>query len=395
MANEPAEMARGSRVIFFSPSFGDGGVERDTVNLANGFLELGVAVSLLIRETGGAFLDQLHPGVERITLSESTPDGLGRELAQMLRDHPGCVVLSCNDADDRIAIAVKRQLAGQTDARFYIRVGTAIVSRIRENRFHHLTGWLQRRQLARLYRDCDGVITTSRGAAREIVEELGIKSTRVTPLPNPTLTLDFGEPDHGPAPHPWLEPGQPPVVIAIGRLARVKDYPTLLRAFAQLRQHRECRLLILGQGRQRGRLERLADELGILDVIDLPGFRPDPYAYLRRACLLAVSSTREGGPIVLIEALALGIPAVSTDCPTGPREILQDGRYGPLVPVKRPDLMAKAMADTLDHPPPPDFLRQAAAPYTQMNSCRLHLRAMGLGDLLPDTVSSGLTVPAK
>ena len=388
-------MAQGSRVVFFSPSFGDGGVERDTVNLADGFLELGVAVCLLVPETGGAFLDELHPGVERINLSESTPAGLGRELTQNLREHPGSVVLSCNDADDRIAIAVKRQLAGRTGARFYIRVGTAIVSRIRENRFHRLTGWLQRRQLARLYRDCDGVITTSRGAAREIVEELGVAPHRVTPLPNPTLTHDFGEPDHGPAPHPWLEPGQPPVIIAIGRLARVKDYPTLLRAFAQLHQQMDCRLLILGQGRQRGRLERLADELGIRDVIDLPGFRPDPYAYLRRASLLVVSSTREGGPIVLIEALALGIPAVSTDCPTGPREILQDGRYGPLVPVERPDLLAKAMAETLDHPPPSEFLREAAAPYTQMNSCRLHLRAMGLGHVLSDTASSGLAVTAK
>jgi glycosyltransferase involved in cell wall biosynthesis len=388
-------MTLGSRVIFFSPSFGDGGVERDTVNLANGFIDLGVAVSLMTRAAGGAFLDQLCPDVERITLCGTTPGELGRELEQVLSKHPGSVVLSCNDADDRIAIALKRQLKGHTGTRFYIRVGTAIVSRIREDRFHHLTGWLQRRRLSRLYRDCDGVITTSRGTAQEIVDELNVPRERVTPLPNPTLTPDFGDGDPPAALHPWFAPGQPPVIIAIGRLARVKDYPTLMRAFAQLRAQRVCRLLILGQGRQRGRLGALADELAIRADVDLPGFCPDPYGYLRQSRLLVVSSTREGGPIVLIEALALGIPVVSTDCPTGPREILQDGRYGRLVPMERPDLLAKAMAETLDRPPAPDFLRQAAAPYTQMNSCRQHLQAMGLGHILADDIPTLPTAPAR
>ncbi|RQW84386.1 MAG: glycosyltransferase [Methylococcus sp.] len=388
-------MTLGSRVLFFSPSFGDGGVERDTVNLANGFIDLGVSVRLMTRAAGGAFLDQLRPGVERITLSEINPGGLGRELEQVLREHPGSVVLSCNDADDRIAIAVKRRLNGQTGARFYIRVGTAIVSRIREDRFHHLTGWLQRRRLSRLYRDCDGVITTSRGAAREIVNELKVPHERVTPLPNPTLTPGFGVGDPPTGLHPWFAPGQPPVIIAIGRLARVKDYPTLMRAFAKLRAQRDCRLLILGQGRQRSRLEALADELAIGGDVDLLGFCPDPYGYLRQSRLLVVSSTREGGPIVLIEALALGIPVVSTDCPTGPREILQDGRYGRLVPMENPDLLAEAMAETLDHPPAPDFLRQAAAPYTQMNSSRKHLRTMGLGHMLADYPPTLPNVPAR
>jgi glycosyltransferase involved in cell wall biosynthesis len=166
--------------------------------------------------------------------------------------------------------------------------------------------------------------------------------------------------------------------MALGRLARVKDYPTLIRAFAQLRAERACRLLILGRGRQRDRLLQLATRLGVGEDVDLPGFFDNPYASLRRASLLAVSSLREGGPIVLIEALAQGIPVVSTDCPIGPREILQDGRYGRLVPPGDPAALAAAMRETLDNPPDAALLRQGAAPYTQADSCRRHLQAMGL-----------------
>lgn len=370
--------ARRLRIVFFSPSFGDGGVERDTVNLANGFSALGYPVAILLRQTEGAFQSQLQSGVERIRLPGGRPEASGQALADYLGAHAVAAVISANDADDRIAVRVKAQLADRSGARFYIRVGTAIVSRLREDRLHWLTGGFRRRQLARLFLACDGVITTSTGAAREIVAELGIPPARVTAIPNPTLTADVERLAAVEPGHPWFAAGQPPVIMALGRLARVKDYPTLIRAFAQLRAERACRLLVLGRGRQRDRLLQLATRLGVGEDVDLPGFFDNPYASLRRASLLAVSSLREGGPIVLIEALALGIPVVSTDCPTGPREILQDGRYGRLVPPGDPAALAAAMRETLDNPPDAALLRQGAAPYTQADSCRRHLQAMGL-----------------
>jgi glycosyltransferase involved in cell wall biosynthesis len=168
------------------------------------------------------------------------------------------------------------------------------------------------------------------------------------------------------------------VVLAVGRLTRVKDYPTLLRAFAILRARRPCRLLILGEGRQRPRLERLVGRLGLGEDVRMPGFVANPYAYMARARLLVVSSLREGGPQVLIEALALGTPAVSTDCPSGPREILDGGRYGALVPRRDPAALADAMGATLDAPAPAGLLSEAAARYRVDSSCRAHLKAFGL-----------------
>jgi glycosyltransferase involved in cell wall biosynthesis len=154
-----------------------------------------------------------------------------------------------------------------------------------------------------------------------------------------------------PLEHPWFAPGAVPVVLSAGRLTRQKDFPSLLRAFAQVRQSRPARLVILGEGEERTSLETLARELGCRDDIALPGFVPNPYPYMAAAGVFVLSSAWEGFGNVLIEAMALGVPVVSTDCPSGPAEILGRGRYGTLVPVSDVDALARAIATTLDQPP--------------------------------------------
>jgi len=151
----------------------------------------------------------------------------------------------------------------------------------------------------------------------------------------------------------------------------------LIRAFARVRAHKDCRLVILGEGRLRPELEELAQNLGIADRVAFPGFVNNPYAYMARASLFVLSSAWEGSPNVLTEAVALGRPVVATDCPSGPRELLQDGRYGPLVPVGDADKLAEAMLETLQHPLPPETIREAAAEYTVENSARRYLEVLG------------------
>jgi glycosyltransferase involved in cell wall biosynthesis len=148
--------------------------------------------------------------------------------------------------------------------------------------------------------------------------------------------------------------------LGAGRLARQKDFRTLIRAFARVHAERHYRLVILGEGNDRAPLEALAVKLGLKDDIDLPGFVTNPFAYMSKAALFVLSSAWEGFGNVLAEAMALGVPVVSTDCPSGPREILQDGRYGPLVPVGDACALAKAMIDVLDHPPEKAFLQSAS-----------------------------------
>ncbi|MCZ6872143.1 MAG: glycosyltransferase, partial [bacterium] len=143
--------------------------------------------------------------------------------------------------------------------------------------------------------------------------------------------------------HPWFEPGCPPVLLAVGRLAKQKDFGTLLRAFARLRRSQPARLLILGEGPERPALETLVRELGLEQDVRLPGFVDNPYAYMARASAFVLSSLWEGLPTVLVEALFCGAPVVATDCPSGPREILRGGELGGLVPMRDPVALADSM----------------------------------------------------
>jgi glycosyltransferase involved in cell wall biosynthesis len=166
-------------------------------------------------------------------------------------------------------------------------------------------------------------------------------------LYNPVITPDVRKRACAPLDHPWFAPDQPPVILAVGRLTKQKDFPTLIRSFAQVRQNVPARLLILGEGVDRDELEALVRQLGLQDDVSLPGFVDNPYAYMHRAGLFVLSSRWEGLPTVLIEALYCGRPVIATDCPSGPREILANGRFGALVPVGDVEALSRAIVDGL------------------------------------------------
>ena len=159
-----------------------------------------------------------------------------------------------------------------------------------------------------------------------------------------------------PLDHPWFAPGEPPVILAAGRLTEQKDYPTLLRAFSTLREAHRARLLILGEGELRPSLESLVAELGLVDDVIMSGYADNPYRYMARAAVFVLCSAWEGLPNALIEAMAVGTPVVATDCESGPREILAGGRYGILTPVGDAGALAAGLDDVLSrrHVPIPD-----------------------------------------
>jgi glycosyltransferase involved in cell wall biosynthesis len=234
--------------------------------------------------------------------------------------------------------------------------------------------------LARIfYPTARAVIAVSQGVADDLARLIGPGRARLVVIPNPVVTPDLlrlaGEaPDH-----PWLGPGQPPVILAAGRLAPQKDYPTLIRAFAALVEGQDMRLIILGEGPERPALEALVGDLGLSGRVDLPGFRGNPFAYMAKARLFVLSSAWEGLPGVLIQAMACGTPVVSTDCPSGPREILVEGRLGPLVPVGDIAALAEAMARTLDRTPESEVLQARAADFGLATVTQLYLDVLGIG----------------
>jgi glycosyltransferase involved in cell wall biosynthesis len=196
-----------------------------------------------------------------------------------------------------------------------------------------------------------GVIAVSRGVADDLARLAGLPRERIAVIHSPvdveTIRARAGETP----PDDWLAPGQPPVVLGVGRLAAAKDFATLLRAFALLRAQRAARLVLLGEGPERGRLEALARELGVSHDVRMRGFEPNPFAFMARAGVLASSSRYEGLANVLREALACGCPVVATDCPSGSAEALGDGALGRLVPVGDARALADALAETLAAPP--------------------------------------------
>ena len=198
------------------------------------------------------------------------------------------------------------------------------------------------------YRWADCVVGVSQGVVDDLVQVVGIPKKLVKVIYNPGVTPDLREKTQSSLDHPWFQPGNPPVLLAVGRLMKQKDLPTLLKAFALLRRSRDARLLILGEGPERDKLEALIKELELGQDVSLPGFVGNPYAYIARASAFVLSSLWEGLPTVLMEALYCGAPIVATDCPSGPLEILKNGENGRLVPVGDHVALAEAMVAALD-----------------------------------------------
>ena len=217
------------------------------------------------------------------------------------------------------------------------------------------------RRARRSYPYADAAVGVSLGVSSELGEICGVSHDRIHTIYNPAVPDDLPRKVREVPDHPWCKEPEPPLIVSIGRLHRQKDFPTLLIAFSRLVQHRPARLLVLGKGPLLHELLALARELGISGHVDFPGFVENPYAYLARARLFVLSSRHEGIGNVLIEAMACGCPVVSTDCPYGPDEILEGGRWGELVPVGDPVALAAAMVRAMESPHRREALRDRAS----------------------------------
>ncbi|MDJ0807921.1 MAG: glycosyltransferase [Gammaproteobacteria bacterium] len=353
---------------------GEGGVERMLLNLVNAFAARGLKIHLVLIRTRSRHLDEIDPTVQVIELgSRHTVTSL-LPLIRYLRTTRPARMLVAKDRAGRLAV-LARLLAG-IETRIVVRLGTNLTAALAHR--SQLKRWLRGLPIRLLYPQIDQIIAVSTGVKQDILAVSGIDSERVSVVRNPVLTPRLPELAHQAPPHPWLSDPQIPVILGAGRLTIQKDFATLMRAFAKLRETHVCRLIILGDGRQKESLQQLATELGVLKDMALPGFSNNPYAYMARCSLFVLSSRWEGSPNVLTEAMALGRPVVATDCPSGPAEILQGGRVAPLVPVGDWRALASAMARILDTPPDGGSLRQAVSEYTVDTSAHNYLRILDL-----------------
>jgi glycosyltransferase involved in cell wall biosynthesis len=377
-----------TRIACLFSTSGHSGVDRMARHLIPALAQRGYAVDLLKVRNHGPNLDpergETPPGVRVIDLGSRHTYACLPAIVRYLRRERPAVMLSDKDRVNRTALLARAL------ARTLTRVPTGLVLRSGTTISMDLASrgpverWIQRNSMGRLYRFADNVIVNSRNVADDMSTYTGLPRHLITVVPNPVVpAARFLEEQPRPD-HPWFAPGEPPVILGVGELGPRKDFGTLVRAFAEVRRTRACRLVILGKGGAREGLLRLAADLGVAADMDLPGFKSDPHKYMAHAALLGFTSLWEGNPLVLPEALAVGTPVVATDCPSGPREVLQDGRYGPLVPMGDPSAFAAAIIQTLDAPLPAQTLREAARPFEIEASTDAYLDAMGLPHRAPD-----------
>ncbi len=316
------------------------------INLAEGFASRGVPTDLVAVSAEGEFASQIPDGVRLVDLAASRVMLSLPALAGYLRRERPAAVISFM-AHAGIAALLARRFSG-SPARVICTLHTTPAqaasnsSKIR-NRFMPAL-------LRAFFPWADELVAVSHGVAQGLSQATGLPLSRIEVIYNPVIMSDLPALAGQTPDHPWFAAGQPPVILGVGRLSPAKDFPNLIRAFAEVRRRREARLIILGEGEGRTELTALAIAMGVADDVALPGFRENALAYMAGARVFALSSAWEGLPTVLIEALAVGTRVVSTDCPSGPREILQHGRLGALVPVGDPTALANAILGALDLP---------------------------------------------
>jgi glycosyltransferase involved in cell wall biosynthesis len=349
-------------------------VDRVFANLVPALAERVPRIDVLgIQGHGPTFAD-LPANVRQIRFpARHVGSALPALVAYLRRERPR-VMLSDKDRVNRAVILARWLAGGHT--RGVVRLGTTVSTNLASR------GWLDRTvqsgSIRTLYRHTHAVLVPSRGVAEDLERFARLPGALIRVVPNPVVRPDMAALAAEMPAHPWFGDGGPPIVLGVGELSSRKDFATLVRAHAQLLKEMDCRLVILGEGRQRAPLEALARELGTAERVALPGFVPNPYPCMARAAAFALTSRWEGLGIVLVEALALGTPAMACDCPSGPREVLQDGRFGPLARVGDPASVAAALKSLLRAPPAREACMDAARPYTVAASAQAYLAAMGL-----------------
>lgn len=334
------------KVSLVLPDFGGGGCERVFGHLAAGMIDLGVEVDFLVARAAGPSLSSVPARARVVEMGGGGTSAAVLNLARHLRRKPTDALISgLNHAN--LMLLAARSLARARMPVIVTQHGvTSMDAKYPESTMDRLTFAL----LPRMYRLADAVVCVSQAVKDDLLEFTGLPAGKVDVIYNPIVASSLTVASHQAVDHPWLNSSRDAVIIAVGSLVPVKQFDLLIRAFAHLRKARRARLIILGEGRERGGLEESVRRLGIHEDVAMPGFVANPYPWLAKSTVFVLCSRSEALPTVVIEAMACGCRIVCTDCPGGTREILDHGRYGDLVRNGDVVALADAIGGSLDEP---------------------------------------------
>ncbi|MGE0396545.1 MAG: glycosyltransferase [Kofleriaceae bacterium] len=326
------------KVLFFRPTLGEGGADRVQLAVLRGLDRTRYAATLVLLREEGPFMNDVPDDVRVIALgSRRLATSLPAFARVLVREQPNVVFCTCS-ASNIIAAAAHTMVRSR--ARLVLSERNALY---RGRSVMHVKQSLEVALKRVFYRRADLVTAVSQGVADELADIIALPRRKISVVYNPVVDHDLTRRAGEPVEHPWFSEDKP-IIVACARLVPQKDYPTLLDAFARVRRTVDARLWVLGEGPLRADLEALAASLGLADHVCFAGFDKNPFRYMARAALLMHASRAEGLPGALIQAMACGVPVVSTDCDFGPREVITSGHNGYLVPVgNAEDLAARAL----------------------------------------------------
>lgn len=352
---------KNTHVSVFLPNLDGGGAELVMLRVAQGLANLGLKVDLVLAKTEGAYLTKVPANVRIIDLKSNSPVILCKTFAlrRYLQQQKPDVLLS---ALDIVSAGTLAKLLAGVSTRVVMCVHTNLSQQFRDKP-DIFVGKIRATLVRWFYPWADAIVAVSQGVGQDLARVAQLPLDRISVIYNPVVTPEVLRQAKEPIDHPWFATGEPPVILGVGRLVRQKDFATLVRAFAIVRQRCQARLMILGDVDQREptikpQLEDLVQQLGLKGEVAFPGFVENPYAYMAKAKVFVLSSIYEGFGNVVAEAIATGTSVVATECESGPAEILENGKYGKLVSVCDATALAEAIVTTLRNPTNPEILKQ-------------------------------------
>ena len=348
------------RICLFIHDLTGGGAERSTLDLTVAFRERGYDVDLFVFSADGPYrrdvpidIRVIESGIHGHKLT--TIIALARFVRYLGRYKPDAVISALMTPN---LVAILAKLLTRTKARCIVIVRDVrdVSKQFESAGYGSATRSIIRWMLIQLARHADKIVAVSDGLADCVRNNWPCPREKVIRIYNPVYSERIAAKCREKVDEEIFDSRSVPTVITVGRLDPLKNQAMLIHAIRRIRATRPVRLVILGDGELRLALQDLASSLGLRDYVHVLGFKSNPFAYISQADVFALSSDLESFSRVLVEAMACGCPVVSTDCPFGPREILEDGKWGKLVPIGNEEAMAEAILETIDHPISPDVL---------------------------------------
>jgi glycosyltransferase involved in cell wall biosynthesis len=365
--------SKNKKISIYLPSLLGGGAERIMVILANEFAMRDIQVDLVLSKAIGPYLKDVQPNIRIVNLNAKRLIYSIIPLIRYIRKEKPKVMLSALNSSNIIAV-IARNISG---IRFKLVISERAVSSVALKDNPLIRAKFIPLLIKVFYKKADAIIAVSAGVADDLVSQYNQSRDKISVVYNPIVTNQLIKLSNEKFSHKWFRNKEVPVILAIGRLTSQKNFVLLLDAFSLLLETNDARLVILGEGESKNNLIEQVSRLKLKDKVIFPGFETNPFKWMKNASLFVLSSDYEGLPGTLIQAMACGTPVVSTNCQSGPKEILENGKWGRLTPVGDVRLFAKAMVDTLAEKKHPD-VKQRAQYFNVTNGVNGYLKVLDL-----------------